>query len=168
MKKLKILFATLCCALCLCLPLSACNSDLKYYVNGSFKASVTYSTSSYSIKGDFLIEPPDTGEYDVEFVIKSITDGGAQTATQTTNISVETKGEHLISYYVSFNYENGGTTVETVELLSVKLTKMSPDVEKEPRTDLAYGLGFGIPSAVILCGLIVIFVLDKAGIFKKR
>ena len=129
--------------------------------------------TAYVLQGAFKINPPDIGAYEVEYTFEVKTDVGTQSQTGMTEIEVYDLGEQTVSFYLTCFYENGSAKVETITLTKINLTKtasfdVDDEVEKPTRTDLAYGLGFGIPSAVILCGLTVVFILDKTGVFKKR
>lgn len=135
------------------------------YVEGSLKVSdCTYSSSSnrLTVYGSFDVKLPKTGEYKISYVLVQTNAKGEPTgaekkcsATITTN-----KKEYTVEFLSRIDTMSNSTNVN-IKDVTAKL------VGDETGHD-AYAIGFGVTGAVLLGGLITVFVLDKLGKFKKN
>lgn len=162
MKKIKLFITVVLCAFCLCFAFAGCAAD-GAYIEGSFKVSHTYY-SSYSQKltvdAEFEVKLEQAGEYTVEYELCQISSYGnvfaRKACSNTITKSAETnKTEFTVSVYESITTSN---TSETVKIENVKITlaEAKPDY-------YGYAIGFGLVGALLLGGLVAVFVLDKLG-----
>lgn len=166
MKKIKLFITVALCAFCLCFAFAGCATD-GAYVNGSFGADYVqhYSYSNeLHVSGSFEVELHKAGKYTVEYELcQNDTLGntiakikGSEFITKNAETD-KTAHTIYIDKYISTTSNSPAVTIRNVK---VTLDSATPYYN-------AYAIGFGIAGALLLCGLVVIFVLDKLGKLTK-
>lgn len=162
MKKSKYFAIFLLSILCIfaTFTFSGCNK----YVKNSFEYTIEDYPSyiRFYVNGEFEIYVSTAGEYTVTYTITTDGQLGQLSETISTEFIAEKGGKHTIKISVPFS-KYGGESNSTAKISNVTVTK-----NKVGNNYTAYAIGFGATSGVLLVGAVVVFVLDKAGVFKKR
>ena len=166
MKKFKHFAFILMSALCIfaTFTFGGCKKDTNYYIENSFIYNFDNSTyyTMYIVTGEFKIFVPEKGNYKIEYTLTTYGSDGTQAATATRNLTTVDGGEQTITFSITFDRQNDKNN-STAELSDVIITRTKVEGDYTP-----YAIGFGTTAGVILIGAVVVFVLDKTGVFKKR
>ncbi len=164
MKKLKYLILTLVSALCLCTAFSGCSDVNASYVENSFTITHVYDYSSINQIGvdyKLKIDVQKTGMYKVDYVIyQGYSQNNVLSQKDVSDTISSNGGEYTISSYVTL--ETSYST-QNIYIKDITITQIGDETGYN-----AYAIGFGVTGAVILGGLIALFVCDKKGLLKKK
>ena len=166
MKKIKLFLITAVCALCLCFAFAGCATGGDY-IKDSFPINYAeyYSYSqTLHVSGSFDVKLNKAGEYTVEYDICQTDTNGKVIARETYSTAItksaETdKTEFTVSVIENIPTSNTSTNVK-LENVKVTLNSATPDY-------YGYAIGFGLVGALLLGGLVAVFVLDKLGKLNK-
>ena len=167
MKKIKLFFITVVCALCLSFAFAGCANGDGSYVKDSFIANIV-SYDSYDkelrVSFSFKVKLHKAGEYNIEYELcqtnaKEIVVASETCSTTLTKSTETNKTEYSIN---ELRYIQTNITNTTVIIKNVKVTLVDAKPEYQ-----GYAIGFGAAGGLILCGLVVVFILDKLGKLSK-
>ena len=164
MKKLKVLFVAIICAVCLCFALAGCSDGS--YVKESFICEISEVDSSKDeIETSFAVKIKDDKDYKADYVITVKSKNGKITRKYgyTSNLKEPVDGKVTVtrSFYVyPITYGDEGYIVELASL------RVYPDNGEDK--SVGYAIGFGVTGGVILCGVAVYFIVDKLVLSKKK
>lgn len=166
MKKIKLFLITVVCALCLCFAFAGCATGGSYIENSFTINSATYYSydKELHVSGSFDVKLNKAGEYTVEYELCQTDTKGKviarETFSTTLTKSAETnKTEFTVNLYKDIPTSNTSTNVK-IENVKVTLVDAKPDY-------YGYAVGFGLVGAMLLGGLVAVFVLDKLGKLDK-
>lgn len=166
MKKFKRFLFILLSALCVFAAFSfgGCKKQEGFYIDGSFRYD-EIDNSYYStvwVEGSFKVYLPEAGNYTVNYTVTVRGTGESQTKSSYNTYTVAKGEEKTVTFSMSFNKKES-ETYNNARISNVTVTRN--EVESNYSS---YAIGFGVTAGVLLVGAVVIFVLDKSGVFKKR
>lgn len=164
MKKFKYLILTLVSALCLCTAFSGCSDVNASYVENSFTITHTYyyiNIEKLDVDYEFKIDVKKAGRYKIDYVIyQGYSENNVLSQKDVSDTISSNGGEYTLSSFVTL--ETSYST-RNVYIKDITITQIGDETGYN-----AYAIGFGVTGAVILGGLIALFVCDKKGLLKKK
>ena len=168
MKKIKLFLVSVVCALCLCISFAGCSNGGAEYVENSFTATNFYyydGLEELDFSYSFKVNLYQAGGYTVKYDVCQTDSRGVVIAREscesTLTRSAETdKTEYSISRSASLRTNNSS---QLVKLENVKIT-----LDSTKKSSVPYAIGFGSAGGLLLCGLVILFILDKTGKLDKK
>lgn len=164
MKKFKNFTLLLISVLCLfaVFAFGGCKESDGNYVNNSFTYNIDTYIYNDVIEGKFRVNLPQKGQYTVDYTVTAKGSAGTKSISRSKSLDITESGEQSIEISISFS-KISNTSYSTAELSDVIITRTKVEDDYTP-----YAIGFGTTAGVLLVGAVVVFVLDKTGVFKKR
>lgn len=164
MKKLKVLFAAIICAVCLCFALAGCSDGS--YVKESFICEISEVDSSKDeIETSFAVKIKDDKDYKADYVITVKSKNGKITRKYgyTSNLKEPLNGKVIVTDWLYINRSDYGEDGYIVELTSLRIYPNNSEDKS-----VGYAIGFGVVGGVFLCGVTAFFLVDKLVFSKKE
>ncbi|MDE6690857.1 MAG: hypothetical protein K2K04_02700 [Clostridia bacterium] len=172
MKRIKIFFAIILSAFCLLIPFAGCSSTSSYKVDFNYTVSYrnsVWESSEYYINYKLKItlpHAPDKSSYEIAYTLNIYEDGlviKRKRITEEFSILGNKTVELSLSNDIGKNIEKDKIKAK---ITNITINEIKENNKKHDYTP--YAIGFGVTGGVLLIGAIVVFVLDKTGVFKKR
>ncbi len=172
MKRIKLFFAVVACALIMCPLFAGCISGGARYCEGSFDFS--YKVRSYESRPEkyldidwlFCVDVKDAGEYKVTYDISIYgNDFSKENFIKTVSDLYEIQGDgrEISTVTGSAFLEMENFSEPRLWIKNVKITKVKNSDELK-----GYAIGFGVAGGVLLCGVTAYFIVEKTVISKRK
>lgn len=164
MKKLKVLFVAIICAVSLCFALAGCSDGS--YVKKSFICEISEIDSSKDeIEISFAIKINNDKDYCADYVVTVKSKDGKKSSKHgyTKKLGEPLNGKVIVTDWLYINRSDYGEDGYIVELTSLRVYLNNGEDKS-----VGYAIGFGVTGGVILCGVTAFFIVDKLVFSKKE
>lgn len=170
MKKFKLFFAVLVCAIVSCPLFAGCFVKDATYIKDSFVCTYAYNSGSswsyMSTEYSFYLNVGKKGTFYVSYVLKFYEDEIKEdnllsTVERTDDFTSEGNEKRRIA---------GSRNINVDSECKIKCVLSDIKVTRERKKDefKAYAIGFGVVGGLLLCGITAYFIVDKLVLSKKN